>query len=248
MFVRVWEGMVWRLFRLFLLIATPVTGWAGDFSISPVHVHLSQQHKIAALVLTNLQDAPLTVQATAQAWSQAHGQNITTDTDELIISPPLFELPPHGRQIIRVGLRIPLPVDQEKDYRLILHEVPPPPKPGFMGVQLVLRMILPVFVAPVANATHVQLKVFAHATDKGVSLQIVNDGNMHAEITGLRISENDHTIFSKNLLVYVLPTSSQEVGIPVAHGEAGIGKMLSVQIMTRQGEKPIDTSAMVTAP
>ncbi|MHB8211872.1 MAG: fimbrial biogenesis chaperone [Acidithiobacillus sp.] len=240
--------MVWRLFRLFLLIATPVIGQAGDFSISPVHVHLSQQRKIAALVLTNLQDAPLTVQTTAQAWSQAHGRNITTDTDQLIISPPLFEVPPHGRQIIRVGLRIPFPVHQEKDYRLILHEVPPPPKPGFMGVQLVLRMILPVFVAPVANATHIQLKVSAHATEKGFSLQMVNEGNIHAEITGLRISENDHTIFSKNLLVYVLPTSSQEVSIPITHGEVGIGKTLFVQIMTRQEEKPIDASVVVAAP
>lgn len=243
--MRAWAGMGWRLFMLFLLIATPVTGWAGDFSISPVHVHLSRQRAIAALVLTNLQDAPLTVQATAQAWSQAHGKNLTTDTDNLIISPPLFELPPYGKQIIRIGLRIPFPVHQEKDYRLILHEVPPPPKPGFMGVQMILKMILPVFVAPISKATRPQLKVSAHATEKGLSLQIVNDGNLHAEITGLRVSEKDHPIFRKNLLVYVLPTSRQDVHIPLAHGEAGIGKTLSVQIITRQEEKPIDATVVV---
>ncbi|WP_414039758.1 molecular chaperone [Acidithiobacillus sp. M4-SHS-6] len=240
-------GGAGRVIGFFLLIVLPFSAQAGDFAISPVHVHLSQHHPIAALVLTNLQDTSLTVQATAQAWSQAHGKNMTTDTHSLIISPPLFAVPPHGKQIIRVGLRTPIPLRQEKDYRLILHEVPPPPNPKVTGVQIVLRMILPVFVAPLEKAAPLQLQVSAHVTKNGFSLQMVNDGNRHVEISGVRISENDHEIFRKDLLMYVLPASRQEIDIPVAQSLSYVGKTLSVQIMTRQKEQPIDASVVVVA-
>ncbi|WP_368356172.1 molecular chaperone [Acidithiobacillus concretivorus] len=213
-----------------------------------MHVHLSQQHPIAAEILTNLQDTPLTVQATAEDWSQKQGKNITPATDDLIISPPLFKIPPHGQQIIRVGLRTPFPIQKEGTYRLILHEVPPPFNPKHTAVQVVLKMILPVFVAPKAAVPQAHLDLSAQATAHAIALKISNTGNQHAEITGIALFSDHHPVARKNLLLYVLPASHMDIPLPIQHGDTWIGKSLSVQIITPQREKPIDASVVVTAP
>ena len=64
------------------------------------------------------------------------------------MSPPIATIAPDKEQIIRVGLRRAPDKERELSYRLFLQEVPAPPKPGFQGLQVALRVGLPVFVQP----------------------------------------------------------------------------------------------------
>ncbi len=101
----------------------------------------------AALTVRN-DDREVLVQAEVMLWEQVDGEDRLTPTRDLLVSPAVFTLPPNGSQLVRVALRNP-PADttRELSYRLILQEVPQPANPDFTGLQVTLRLSVPVFVA-----------------------------------------------------------------------------------------------------
>ena len=211
-----------------------------------MRVNLSPRAPVAALTLSNAADVPLTVQATTVAWRQQGGEDQYAPTDELIVSPPLFVVPPHASQIIRVGLRGPLPTDGERDYRLFLREIPPPPEPGFVGVQVALQMNLPVFVQP-AVAAAPQLIWSARADRGKILLRMANQGNAHVQLTGLRVAlEGSQIVYDKSLLLYLLPGSEQSLAISIPGEVVKLGQSLSVHAKTDAGPD-INTTVTVSA-
>jgi fimbrial chaperone protein len=182
--------------------------------------------------VTNLADTPLTVQATGYLWSQPQGDasndpkngsdfksDVLTPTRDLIISPPLFEVPAHAQQIVRIGLRIKPERDRELDFRLFLREIPPPPKPGFVGVQVALQMSLPVFLAPVAPSQP-SITWSAQRTTQGLRLEVENTGGAHTQITHLVATLGKTVVYDQALALYVLPASHQQILIPLHAGQA----------------------------
>ena len=125
----------------------PMSAHAGSFSISPIRLDLSATARTAALTVRN-DDREALVQAEIMLWEQVDGQDRLTPTRDLLVSPAVFTLPPNGSQLVRVALRSP-PADatRELSYRLILQEVPQTASPGFSGLQVALRLSVPVFVA-----------------------------------------------------------------------------------------------------
>ncbi len=204
---------------LFVLLLVVLSSWlpamAGDFSVSPVHVHLSDHHKIATLIITNLQGTKLTVQASALSWRQIDGVNSYNNSVNLIISPPLFSIPPHDQQIVRVGWIGAFPKETERDLHLVFHEVPMPPKPGFTGVQLVLRMVLPVFVAPTDALAAPHLSATLHKSDKYLLVHIANSGGVHGEVTQILVYSDNDLVMTKNILGYILPHEFINVRLPL---------------------------------
>jgi fimbrial chaperone protein len=69
-------------------------------------------------------------------------------TDELIVSPPLIEIPANGEQLVRLVRRTMRPIEAEQSYRLLIDEVPMPDEPTVSGVTLRLRYSVPVFIKP----------------------------------------------------------------------------------------------------
>jgi fimbrial chaperone protein len=88
------------------LPAVVVTATAGTFSISPVRVELSTQRRTEALTVRNeAADREVVVQAQTLLWSQQDGQDKLLETRDLVVTPPVFTLPPNSQQIVRVAVR-----------------------------------------------------------------------------------------------------------------------------------------------
>ena len=120
---------------------------AGNFSISPIRLDLSATARSAAMTVRN-DERETVVQAEVMLWEQVNGEDRLTPTRDLLVSPAVFTLPAKGSQLVRVALRNP-PADttRELSYRLILQEVPQRANPEFSGLQIALRLSVPVFVA-----------------------------------------------------------------------------------------------------
>lgn len=219
---------------------------AGNFSVSPVRVQLSPRAPVAALTLNNAGDVPLTVQATGVAWTQQGGEDQYAPTDELIVSPPLFTVPPHASQIIRVGLRGAMPTDGERACRLFLREIPPPPAPGSVGVQMALQMNLPVFAQP-AVAAAPKLNWSARADGHKIVLHMANDGNAHVQLTALRVTLGpSQVVYDQPLSLYLLPGSGHNLAISVPGEVVKLIQSLSVHAKTDAGPD-INTTIAVPA-
>lgn len=186
---------------------------AGSFAVQPIRVELSERQSSAVIQVENNGDMPVTIQASSLAWSQADGKDQTTPTREIIVTPQIFRLNPGARQVLRVGtLRKPDPA-QESAYRLLLEEIPPPPAADFKGLQVALRISMPVFLKPVADAREKIEATLAMDTPRQLRLTLSNSGKASAHFSELALfSEDapDKVIAIQTGSNYVLPGQQRE--------------------------------------
>lgn len=183
---------------------------SAGFQVSPTRIQLDAEQRVFALTLSNSSDRDASIQLEWMAWSQPDGTDHYEATSELLATPPIFTVKAGEQQIIRVGLRRPPERSEELSYRLFLQELPPPTPEGFHGLQMVLRMGIPIFVAPAAGTASHDLDWQIRITDEGLlHLSVVNNGNGHAQVTHLEIISGQRQIKPAGMF-YVLPGARHE--------------------------------------
>lgn len=211
---------------------------AGSFQVNPIRVELSAGLTAAALTVRNEGDEPIVVQLSVLAWSQDSGEDKYVATNEALVTPPIATIAPGAQQIVRVGLRRPPDPRQELAFRLFVQEVPPPPKPDFNGLQVALRVSLPIFVAPLAPPTR-QLEWSAKVQpDETIQLTVRNTGNTHVQISDfeLRPSDDNALIAHEAGLAYALAGKSREWLLKSQSGRIKTAKELRLKAVTDAGE------------
>lgn len=204
---------MFRSFMLgFLASATalglsPIAASAGSFSISPLRVEFSPRTQTGALTLRNQEETPVVVQAEAVLWQQVDGEDQLSPTRDVLVSPAVFTLPGHGSQLIRVALRRPADQQQQLSYRLILTEVPQQANPMFTGLNMALRLSLPVFVAPTAPAEPRIEWSALRGADGEIALTARNTGNAHARVLSFNVAPAATSMpgIQQDVTAYILP-------------------------------------------
>ena len=186
---------------------SPAPACAGTFSISPLRTELSASAQTAALTLRNQESTPAVVQAEVMLWEQANGEDRLTPTRDVLVSPAVFTLPADGAQLVRVALRRPADAQRELSYRLILTEVPQQASPDFTGLNVALRLSLPIFVAPAAKASPALEWSAARTADGAFAVTARNAGNAHARVISFSVAPaaNPAAAVPQNVSAYVLP-------------------------------------------
>jgi fimbrial chaperone protein len=230
-----------------LLCLTIEPAFAGSIVVNPIRLTLSASKTAGVLTIRNTGAEPSVVQLEVMSWSQQDGKEVLVPTKELLAAPPIFTVPAGGSQMVRVGLRKPADPRSEVTYRVIMQEVPPPPKPGFQGLQVALRLSVPVFVAPaVASAPEIQWSA-TRTTQGDLSIGVTNTGNAHIQITGFRLSVAGSTLspLQPARSEYVLP--GQRMGWTLRSNSTPAAlTTLHVVAQTDAGEREADV--VVSAP
>jgi fimbrial chaperone protein len=213
-----------------LLMAAACIARAGEFSVSPLRVDLKASHRLEVLTVTNSADAPLAVQLRLVSWSQDNGEDQYVDTQDLLATPPIFRIAPRGQQIIRVALRHDPDPSRETDYRVFVTEIPQPPSKDFSGMQVALRMSLPIFVAPAAPENPELHWSAQWSSDGAVRITASNTGNAHVKVTDfdVRFAGTDKPS-QVNVTRYVLPGSSVSWTVK-PDAEAGIDREAAIHL------------------
>lgn len=204
------------LIGVLLLSALISTARAGAIAVSPVRVQLSAQRSVSAVTIVNNAAEPALVQLELKEWTQPGGIDTMTATSDLIASPPIFQLAPGARQVVRIGMRRPLDPQRELAYRLFVQEVPGTAFPG-ATLDVALRLSVPVLVAPKVADAAPSLKWHMQADDRGeVTLRATNAGNAHARVREFSVlGSGDQVLVPKRqILAYVLAgqTRTWELG------------------------------------
>lgn len=177
-----------RALPLILILLAPLGARAASFQVNPIRLTLSAAQNTGVLRVTNSSDTATVVQMQIVAWSQQNGQDVYTPSRALLATPPIFTVDPGSQQVVRVGMRKAPDARQESCYRLYLTEVPPASRPGFRGVQIALRIGIPVFVEPaVATSPVLHWSAKRLGTDE-LELGASNRGTAHAEILKLTVT------------------------------------------------------------
>jgi fimbrial chaperone protein len=232
----------WRMLRS-LLIAASVSSaaHAGSFQVNPIRVDLTAAQTSAAITVRNDGTEAVVVQASIVAWTQEDGRDAYTPSSEALVTPPIATIAPGAEQIVRVGLRRAPDRDRELTYRLFLQEVPPPPKPGFTGLQVALRIGVPVFVAPAVAATRPLEWSATLLPDNRIRLIAKNAGNVHHRISDfeLRAAGEDASsspLAGQSTVAYVLAGQTREWTLESRIERVRFARELALKAFTDAGE------------
>lgn len=173
---------------LLLLGMALFPGRAEAFQVRPVRLDLGSRQPTAQLVVSNPTSRPLLIQAEAFDWSQEQDRDQLLPSQDLIVNPPIFELAAGARQVVRVGLRRAAQDGVERPHRIWLTQVATTPAEGDAGVQMLLRLSLPVFVVGTGTGT-AQARWQHLAADGAVVLD--NPGARHMHVRELRLLGDD---------------------------------------------------------
>ncbi len=219
---------------------------AGSFQVNPIRVEMAKGATTAALTVRNDGDDAVVIQAGLVSWTQGDtGQDVYAPTTEALVTPPIMTIPPAGEQIVRVGLRRAPDPQRELTYRLYLEEVPPPPKPGFTGLQVALRVGVPVFVPPTVPGIR-RLEWSAKiGPDGAISLAAQNTGNTHVQVTdfALALAGASEPLTHQSTLAYVLAGKRRLWTLPAPPGPGKAVGEFRLKADTDAGE--IDTPVNV---
>lgn len=242
-----WKSAYWAAMCVALFI--PVLSTAAGWEIDPVRVDLCPSQQTAAIVVGNDSDRPTTIQIQAVAWSQVEGKDVYIPTRELLVSPPIFTIAPKGEQVIRVALRRQADTLNELTYRINLQELPPRPQPGFMGVQVALRVSLPVFIKPHDNNVLPKMTWnVARLPDNMLKVGLKNDGGAHVQVSDFSLSApgSAQQLANESGSSYVLAGQSREWLLKMNSPKKISSGSLHLKAFTDAGD--VDTEILLDKP
>ncbi|HTI66917.1 MAG TPA: molecular chaperone [Caulobacteraceae bacterium] len=193
---------------------------AAAISVAPVLIEFDAGRRTAVLEVAGPSAEPVTVQVRLFRWSQSGGEDVYEPTDDIGFSPPMFQLPPGGRQVVRLLLRAGPPAEREAAYRVFVDEIPGADRPG--AVQMQIRMILPLFVAPREPGGAVLQWRGAHEPGSGLATVTArNTGSRRVRLQDLAYLEDGraHPI-APGLSGYVLAGEGRSWSFPAPAAEA----------------------------
>jgi len=204
-----------------LLLLFGVSAAAASLDVNPVRIDLAPAARSAELKLTNLSNEAVSVQVDVREWSQDFdGTEQLADTQALLAVPPIVTIPPGGRQVVRIGHLGAPSEDVEKTFRLLVTELAASRTAnGGPGLNMRLRLSIPVFVAPVGHPAAADIAVENVAsTADGTRVTLHNTGNAHARIESIDVrNQGEWTALPLDTLSslrYLLADARARIALP----------------------------------
>lgn len=213
-----------KLACVFLVLAGVDPARAASIEVSPVLVELAPGRMSAVMTVTNRSGDASAIQLRAFHWTQTGNDDPLVATDDVIVSPPIFQLGGGEQQTVRVLLRKP-PQAAEATYRLLLDELPTGRQPG--QIQFALRLSMPVFAAP-ADASPPSLAWRILDAEAGAELAVANRGGRHDRIDRIEVQLPVGRLIKVVPVnnAYVLAGVERHIPLPVGHFGAAGGSAL----------------------
>jgi fimbrial chaperone protein len=227
------------------LLVAPVSGGTGSaLVIWPIDPVIEDQQIAAPLWLENRGTSPLALQIRVVSWRTENYDDVMVDEQsDVIASPPVAELGPGVRQLVRLVKTGPTSAGLEQAFRVIIDEIPQAGAERVnetqlvLGVALRLRYSLPLFVygeglmagrqRPVAGpsrrlraaAPNLHWRIVGDKSRRW--LYVRNTGDGHARLTGVRVESDTAGVpLADGLLGYVLPGAERRWQLPESNSVA----------------------------
>jgi fimbrial chaperone protein len=224
-------------------LGCPQVAGAAGLMISPVVIEVESARKAIAVTVTNQSDKVVRFQTDTMLWQQVNGTDRFEPSDELLVVPPIVEVPPNASQVFRVILRAPKPATVERTYRIILEDVSDP-LTSVESSAVSFRFVhnLPVLIAPSVKPT-AAVKwapcafngAMASINPPETCLRLLNAGNRRVKVQNLTVAGDGwKQDFPVKDGFNILAGAEREWRIPLQAGQTGA--LRSVQVQTARGE------------
>lgn len=213
---------------------------AANFTLNPMQVVFTPTRKSAVVTLRNVSKESLRFQIRVFTWEQSpRGEMQLGETTDVVFFPQLLELGPGQQRPIRLGIAGTFG-DVEKAYRIFFEELPAADVPGAAsasGVQMRVKIGLPVFVRPTDRGTALVATRGTRLAEGRVMTRVENSGNSHVIVNSIRVRGLDaagRTQFIRSVNGwYLLAKHSNEYEIPLQPGDCAAATLAIEAIVER---------------
>ncbi|MBV9576748.1 MAG: molecular chaperone [Gammaproteobacteria bacterium] len=191
-------------FMMFYLFMTQAE--ANLINFSSVLLTLTSQEPMAVLEVRNLSDDKVVMQADTVAWSQEANEMVTSPTEDVLVSPPIFELEGKHTQLLRIAWLKDQPLASQLTYRILLREISDaaPMLSQQKGLKINLLVSIPIFIQPMEQKPAFRWRV--ESVDKNnIKINFDNLGNMVFHVAQIDLLSNHHKVISHKTFAYILP-------------------------------------------
>ena len=210
----------WLAAALLLGLASGAPVNAGGLSVAPITLEFRAGQRTLSATVANPGKEPMQVQVRLFRWSSEGTGETYTDTRDIGFSPPMFTLEPGERQVVRLMVRQPPSDGREAAYRLIVDQLPQPNRPG---VQMPVRVVLPVFVQPAQTPAPGKLEWTASVDAGQTVLRARNTGGRRVKLFDVARKEGRvSTPIQSGLAGYVLADQARTWRFPHKAGTSEI--------------------------
>lgn len=177
---------------LLSMLILPFDSLAGSFSVFPIRIFLDSKNKTETLKIINESDDKVNLLVKAFEWTQdENGKDSYEPTRDLVYFPRVFSIEGKGERMVKLGFQKKFP-DIERTFRLFVEEMPnTQKKSGGASLNIVLKMNLPVFVAPAAKAVDKGIIKDIVLSGKALSVTVQNTGNVHHMVKTIKVEGRD---------------------------------------------------------
>jgi len=225
------------------IIAAPAHAWASSLQVTPVNIEVPAPGAASTITLENSGTEAVNAQVRVFKWIQQDGKDQLVPTRDVVASPPAIKLREGKKAVIRVVRLSKTPAVTEETYRLVVDEVPKPPKPGQAGVGFAVRYSIPVFFSRPGEDTDLSWK--ATFTKGQLRLVASNQGGRRVRVASLKVvGANGKTIsIGQGLAGYVLGQSTKLWQVKAK----SIAPGGTIKIIAQGDNGPIEATAQVQA-
>lgn len=218
-------------FWLLALLTLPLPALASSLLIWPIYPTIESHQTASALWLENQGDNAVVMQLRVFEWQQREGEDQYYPQQAITGSPPMMEIAPGERQLVRLIRQVPTPSAQEQAFRVIIDEIPATTSDDSneashsASVRLQMRYSLPLFsygegAAPAARHASNDLPYpglsWRVIPQEGESwLEIHNSAEQHVRLSQVAFQQGgQRSEVASGLLGYVLPGSTRRWPLP----------------------------------
>jgi fimbrial chaperone protein len=224
--------------------ATSAVAYASSLQVTPVNIEVPAPGAASTVTLNNAGNESINAQIRIFKWVQKDGKDELIPTRDVVASPPAVKLVAGKKSVIRIVRTSKAPSAAEEAYRLVIDEVPKPPKPGSAGVGFAVRHSVPVFFSK--SGADIELSWKASVVKGQLVLTASNSGGRRVRLASLRVVNAGKTInVGHGLAGYVLGQSSRIWA--VKSGAKSIAPGGTITILAQGDYGPIEATAKVQA-
>lgn len=227
-----------------LAASAPSGAWAGQIRVSTVRIDLSDKQPAATVTISNDGDQKSLVQIRALSWTQADGKDVQEFTSDLIVTPPIAEVEPGGRQMVRVGFIGKKQMTAEGAFRLQIEEVPRQDQgpDQVQNVTTYLRISVPIFIAAATPKPLPSMTARTAQGAEGSEVRLYNDGLLHERLVAYQLLLNGQPQGEPHKgLFYVLP--GKYLTMPLSAAERA-QRVDSIEILGDEGRTMLPLSPL----
>ncbi len=235
------------------LVFASASAAATGLQVSPTSLNIPAARSAAGIWLSNSGDAILHAQVRVYHWTQENGADALVRSQGLVISPPMLDIAPGARQLVRV-IRMGRPPQANEDaYRIVVDELPledpisaagqaVPSADNNGALHYVLRYSVPVFLTS-ADAASAQPTLSGDVVrgPEGLKLTLSNRGSMHAQLGNLELIDTagKRSTLVPGLVGYVLPGQTMYWPLSIDAAALAQGAQLRSRINGEPSERMV---------